>query len=289
MMRAVLASSLLALFGLCAAEQRTVVVTGATGRTGSLLYKRLKAEGIYNVRAFVRNATKAKDVLSCASCDESEGVYEGDITDPASLKKVMTGADALAIATSSSPVCHGVPFGPFGKCAYPKGAEPKVIDFQGTKAQVTAFALAGGDLASKHVLYVSTMDTTVPDNFLDKIDNGHVSFFHLQAEAFIMSSGIPFTITKACGLGDGAAGKNKMIVGHDDASFSLILDHVIPRDDVARVLVEAIRDPAAAAGLRFDLCTQALGKPTTDIANDVLKAARLPWDHRGKMDTSIML
>merc|ERR1712139_163302 len=100
------------------------------------------------------------------------------------------------------------------------------------------------------------MDTTVPDNFLDKMNSGYVSFYHLQAEASIMSAGIPFTIAKACGLGDddSKAGKNKLIVGHDDSSFSLAVNHQIQRADVARVLVEAVRNPEASKGLRFDLC-----------------------------------
>merc|ERR1712107_767550 len=112
---------------------------------------------------------------------------------------------------------------------------------------------------------------------MGKIDHGYVSFYHLQAEVQVMSSGIPFTIPKACGLGDGEGGKKALIVGHDDATFSLILNHEIKRDDVARVMVEAIRNPVLSAGLRFDLCSKALGKATTDIANDVLKAAKLPW------------
>jgi len=263
--------------GQVSGEKRTVVVTGATGRTGALLYKRLAAAGEWNVRAFVRNSTKAKALLGCSACDESDGIFVGDITDATSLTHVMEGADTLAITTSSAPQCSGVPFGPFGKCTYPKGAEPKAIDFAGTKVQVKAFASAGGALKSKQILYVSTMDTTVPGNFLDKIDHGYVSFYHLQAEAFIMSAGIPFTIVKACGLGEGEAGKNKLLVGHDDASFSLIVNHVIQRDDVASVLVEAIRNPTVSAGLRFDICSHFLGKPTTDIVNDVLKAARYPW------------
>jgi len=254
-----------------------VVVTGATGRTGSLLYKRLVAEGLWKVRALVRNSTKAKKVLGCEACDESEGVFKGDITNASSLSRVMSGADTLAVVTASTPKCSGIPFGPFGKCTYPRGGEPKVIDWQGTKAQVVAFASAEGSIASKQVLYVSTMDTTVPNNFLDRLDHGYVSFYHLQAEAAVMSSGIPFTIAKACGLGDGAAGKHKLIVGHDDASFSLLVDHTIARDDVARVLVEAIRAPSASAGLRFDLCSQELGRPTTDISKDVFQAARFPW------------
>eukprot|EP00933_Yihiella_yeosuensis_P070567 TRINITY_DN7868_c0_g1_i1.p1 TRINITY_DN7868_c0_g1~~TRINITY_DN7868_c0_g1_i1.p1 ORF type:complete len:293 (+),score=75.52 TRINITY_DN7868_c0_g1_i1:149-1027(+) len=260
-----------------AAEKRTVVVSGATGRTGNLLYKRLKAENQWNVRAFVRNATKAKDELGCNACDESEGVFIGDVTDVASMSKVMKGADILAIATSSAPQCKGIPFIP-GSCTYPKGAEPKIIDFKGTKNQVAAFASAGGDLKKKQIMYVSTMDTTAPNNFLDRIADGYVSFYHLQGEVAIMASGIPFTILKACGLSDGQGGKNQLAVGHDDSIFSFT--HVVKRDDIARVLVEAVRTPEKAAGLRFDMCANWFGKPTeaTDIAKDVFEAARYSWD-----------
>lgn len=260
---------------------KTIMVSGATGRTGSLLYKRLKTESSWNVRALVRNATKAKGVLGCSKCDESEGVFVGDITKPDTLTKGMKEVDVLVITTASWPICTGPPI--IGKCSFPTGSDPKSIDWLGTKAQVNAFALSEGNLMAKHILYVSTMETTVPNNFLDKLGNSSfTSFYHLQAEASIMSSGIPFTIAKACGLGDGEAGKNKLIVGHDDSSFSLVLNHLIQRDDVARVLVEAIRNPAMSSGLRFDICSHFLGAPTTDITKDVFQAAMFPWDSRAQ-------
>lgn len=260
------------------ATKPAVVVSGATGRTGSLVYKDLKATGQYEVRAFVRNATKAKAVLGCTSCNETEGIFVGDVSEPETLKAVMAGADTLVITTSSVPVCTGsLPF-PMKKCHYPKGGEPKEVDWLGTKAQIDAFGFSGGSMATKQLLYVSTMGTTTPDNFLDKLDKGWTSFYHLQAEADVMSSGIPFTIVKACGLGDGEPGKHKLLVGHDDASFSLAASHEIHREDVARVMVESIRSRSLAVGLRFDLCSAASGAPTTDIATDVLKAAHLPWD-----------
>jgi len=256
-------------------DKRTVVVSGATGRSGNLFYNRLKKENLFNIRTFVRNAAKAKAMLGCDKCDESEGVFVGDITEPASMKAVMTGADVLAIFTSSAPQCHGIPVGPFGNCSYPKGAEPKIIDFQGTKAQVAAFAGAGGDPKLKQIVYMSTMDTTVPDNFLDKLGQGHVAFYHLQAEAIIMSSGIPFTIAKACGLGDGEGGTQRLSVGHDDETFSFT--HTVKRDDVARVLAEAVKHPAESAKLRVDICSHWFGSATTDIVADVFKAGRYPW------------
>lgn len=281
MLRAAVLS--LAFLGDCqvaaADDKLTVLVTGATGRTGQLMYKRLKAENKYNVRAFVRNATKAKDLLGCSACDEAEGVFEGDLTKPETLTHVMEGTDVLAIATSSGPTCNG-PLGPLSGCTYAKGAEPINIDFKGTKAQVKAFAMASGDIASKRIMYVSTMDTTAPDNFLDRLGHGFVSFYHLQAEVSIMTSGIPYTILKACGLGDGEGGKKSLSVGHDDDTFSFT--HMVNRDDVARVLVEAVNEPAASKNLRFDMCANWFGAATTDIKTDIFDKARYPWASKAR-------
>jgi len=282
-----LAVALLVLGSTAVEGKKTVVISGATGQSGNLFYKRLKAENISNVRAFVRNATKAKDLLGCDACDEAEGIFLGDIMDPQTLKAAMKDADVLAIFTSSAPQCHGIPFGPLGNCSYHQGAEPKTIDFVGTKNQLSAFASVGGSPKSKHVIYMSTQGTTKPDNFLDKLGNGQVSFYHLQAEASIMSSGIPFTIAKACGLGSSPGGKSKLSVGHDDATFSYT--HTVNRDDVARVLVEAVRHPDAATGLRFDICSDWFGSPTTDIVKDVFDVARYPWNSVGRMPDRLVV
>lgn len=277
---AVLLTGLLSSLLAAAADRKTVVVTGATGKSGSLFYKRLKAENISNVRAFVRSTMKARNLLGCTACDESEGVFVGDILDPQSMAQVMHGADVLAIFTSSAPHCNGFPFGPFGSCNYTKGAEPNKIDFLGTKLQVAAFASSKGTVKSKHILYMGTMDTTAPDNFLDQIASGYVSFYHLQGEVSIMSSGIPFTIAKACGLGNKPGGTSKLSIGHNDETFSFT--HMINRDDVARVLVEAVRYPEEAQGLRFDICSEWFGSPTTDIVKDVFNVARYPWDVKNR-------
>jgi len=262
----------------------TVLVTGTTGRTGAATYKQLRADGGFNVRAFVRNATKAKDVLDCEKCDESEGVFVGNLDETKLVENAMKGVDMLVIVTAAVAHCHGaVPIPPFGSCSYPDGGFPKDIDWEGTQTQIRAFASAPGNLSAKHVAYVSSGGTTTPNTFFDKVGNGHISFYKLNAEAFIMSSGLPFTILKPCGLGEGPAGKNKLIVGHDD-SINLAIDHTIQRADVARVLVESLRSPSMSSGLRFDLCSHWRGAATTDVVNDVFKAAMYPWDGRLKME-----
>ena len=52
---------------------RTWVVTGATGRTGALVYKLLKKDPGVSVRAVVRNRTKAQMKLGCGACADKEG------------------------------------------------------------------------------------------------------------------------------------------------------------------------------------------------------------------------
>ena len=67
-----------------AAPATTVLVTGASGQTGSILYKLLRATP-GSVRAMVRNTTKARAALGCDKCDPSEGIYTGDVTNVTTL------------------------------------------------------------------------------------------------------------------------------------------------------------------------------------------------------------
>lgn len=274
---------------LCAAAATTptVVVTGATGKTGFPIYRRLKAAGGFNVRAFVRDAAKAKKVLGCDKCDESEGVFVGDLTDAASVQHVMQGAQMLAVATAAVLDCNGPidPTPPFEPCKFHKGAFPIDVDWEGTKAVVSALGSNGtGGVSSKMVAFVSSRDTWNPESTYGNMDNGHQSFYKLNAEAFIEASGLPFTIVKPCGLGDDKGEQYQLVVGHENQGYPK-KDMVIDREDVARVVVEALRNPAAAAGLRFDLCSDEDGAATTDIVKDVFEKARYPWDPRAARPT----
>ena len=82
-------------------QNATVLITGATGRTGSLLFNSLKAHRV-NVRAFVRSAEKAAEYLKCSKCDESEGIYVGDVNDTAALNHAALGVSAVAICAGVS-------------------------------------------------------------------------------------------------------------------------------------------------------------------------------------------
>ena len=79
-----------------------VLVTGASGGTGRLLYQQLKADKrVAEVRALVRAGSgevdKARAALNCTRCDASEGIFYGDVTIPSSLVAPVRGMDTIAI------------------------------------------------------------------------------------------------------------------------------------------------------------------------------------------------
>merc|ERR1711907_15380 len=241
------------MFGYAAAE--TVLVTGATGRTGSLAYAQLKEAG-FDVKALVLNASKAASILHCGACTEKEGIFVGDVTDPATLTPAMANVTRLVITSASTPMCGLRYLG----CKYPKGGMPKDVDWLGNKNLVLAVIAAG----TQHVVLLSSMETTVPDNFLDKLGNGQVLFYKLNAEAFLMSSGLAFTIVKPGGLTMDKGG-NQMFVGHEDQGFNGTSSKEIARADVAAVLTQACKMPALAANTRFDLVADTKTSATPDF------------------------
>uniref|UniRef100_A0A7S0MS38 NAD(P)-binding domain-containing protein n=1 Tax=Pyramimonas obovata TaxID=1411642 RepID=A0A7S0MS38_9CHLO len=218
------------------------LITGATGKTGALLYNSLVKAG-HTVRGLVRSLEKAKEVLNCTSCDSTDGVYVGDVTDESTLEAPMEGVTRLVILTSSVPLKADN-----GSFFFPPGQYPKDVDFLGVKKQVISAKNAG----VKHVLLCSSMGSTNPDNFLNKhLEN--VLFYKLNGEAVLLSSGVPFTIVKPGGLlgEDVPAGTRRLMVGHDDLLDSGVSS--IPRADVAEVFKQAIENPEESQGARFDL------------------------------------
>ena len=243
----------------------SVIVTGATGGTGSLLYKQLKADPrVGMVRAFIYNTSTAHEdaqkILNCTICDASEGIYYGDVTVPATLTPAFAGVDTVAIAV-------GAPGGS-------DEDEQKAIEFIGVENQVKALVASGSSpMSENRVVLCSSMGTTDPNP--KPFMGGPILFWKLNAEAFLMSSGIGNVIVKPCGIeGKYGPGEKELIVGHDDT-----LPHygAISRLDVARVMAEAVAE--RASGLRFDICI-GKGEPTTDLSA-LLVAARWPWQSLG--------
>jgi len=237
-----------------------VVVTGASGRTGSELFRLLKGDArVAEVRGLVLNKTKAQEVLNCTKCDESEGIYIGDVTRPETLAEPFHGMTTVAIAIGS----------PF------KASKDEVrdIEFYGVENQLAALANnSGAALGDLRVVFCSSGATTNPDP--PSFEGGVSLFWKLNAEAFIGSSGMGATIVKPCGLNTNEPSEHRLVTAHDDKlPFPGVMESVSLKD-VARVMAEAV--VRQTTHLRFDMCSGLGGKPTLD-ANEVLESARWSW------------
>lgn len=206
------------------------------------------------------------------SGDESEGIYVGDVTNSSSLYPAMEGVTFVADAVGVSGVNMS-------------DATVENVEWKGVENQVSVLAdiavKQGRPVSSLQFAMISSMGTTNPDP--QPFMGGNVLFWKLQAEAFLASSGVPFTIVKPCGLSNDAAEQVQLDVAHDDY-FMTRQAHVeygfgtVARGDVARVMAYALT--ARRAGLRFDLCgtTRKGTTPTTDDAlGALLDDAQWPW------------
>jgi len=247
-----------------ALSQKVVLITGATGRTGKLIYQRMKTFGDFEVRALVRNITTARSELNCNKCDQSEGIFQGDVTDLASLIPAAKGCDDLVIAVGISLTKNMTLV--------------EEVEFKGVEKQVQAFVsgrVDAGSVSDLHVSFISSMGTTLQNP--PPQAGGAILFWKLQAEAFIQSSGLAYTIIKPCGLTDDGPGQKTLLSGHDDSMMGDIASKEIEisRADVAELIVESVRMGPVHPGFRADVCSKS-GTPTTNL-RAFLEQSRWPW------------
>lgn len=82
--------------------RRKVLVTGAAGRTGSLVFKKLQAKPEFMPVGLVRSSKSAGKLRKATGATE-EQVLIGDAMDPASLAKAMAGCDSVILCSSATP------------------------------------------------------------------------------------------------------------------------------------------------------------------------------------------
>ena len=259
---------------------QVVLVTGATGRLGSRLYLSLKQRkeiqqkrkmkvydevAIAEVRALVRDRAKARDILGCEACDESEGIYIGDVTKQDGLESAARDGKVtvLAIAAGAGP---GV-----------SKEVQRAVEFEGVVNSVRAIATKRSGTASTNggaprVVLCSSMGTTRPPS-TSRI--GDILFWKLNAETFLSTSGVSSTtIVKPCGLKDDIETSAALYTGHLDEPSEF---HTVSRDNVASVMTEAVVMTTSDGGHhRFDLCSKP-GDPTTDFKK-LIEDSRWEWE-----------
>jgi uncharacterized protein YbjT (DUF2867 family) len=192
-----------------------VLVAGATGRTGQQVVRELNAAG-YRVRALVRDPVKARAVLG-DTVEYASGDVRQRPTLDAALQGVRYAISAIG-ATRKDPA-----------------NSPEFVDFQGVRNLADAAAAAKLD----QLVIVSSAGVTQKDHVLNRMfDN--VLVWKGKGEAAVRASGVPYTILRPGGLTDKPGGQNGVRLEQGDSGTGFI-----PRADVARVCVAALKSPAA--------------------------------------------
>lgn len=261
-----------------------VVVTGAGGRTGLIVVRKLLELGCnpkHDIipRAMVRNSdsanrlreqlgTLANGMYSCLE------MVHGDVTKPDTLKAVFEKAQVAIILTSAMPKLNKASLLPviaakvmsFGTASlkptfwFEDGQSPEEVDWLGQRHQIEAAKAAG----VQHIILVSSMGGTQPDHFLNKNMHNMV-LWKRRAEQYLIASGVPYTIIHPGGLlphfGNedkaAAGGMRQLFLGVDDTLLDDGLGHkTIPREDVAELCVQCFLEPEAR-GRSFDVGSSA--------------------------------
>lgn len=230
-----------------------IVVTGASGKFGSLTIPRLRAAGAH-VRAIVRNPEKASDLKNAGV-----EVVKADLDEPETLKPAFEGARRVLVISSLA---------------------PEMVDIQ--KNAVDAARNAGATLIVK----ISAIDA-------DPQSEINTSRWHGQVEEYIRATKIPSVMLRSSGtmqnlLGMGRAvrqgsfktcrtdGREAMVDARDvaEATVSILLGN----ENISRVLTltgpESLTIDEVAA--RISDCVQKLFVPSR-ISEDEYHAMMLGY------------
>ena len=186
-----------------------VFVAGATGKTGRHIVRQLCDRNM-TVTALVRDLEKARDILP-----ETVKLIEGDVLKPDSFEPALNDCSALICATGASPSLD--PTGPYK------------VDYEGTKNLV--------DAAKRHnIEHFVLVSSLCASKFFHPLNLFWlVLYWKKQAEQYIQSSGIPYTIVRPGGLKE-EDNTDNIVMSQADTLF----DGSIPRQKVAQVCVEAL-------------------------------------------------
>lgn len=191
-----------------------IFVAGATGQTGRHVVRQL-IEKKFLVKALVRNIEQARTVLP-----PTTELIVGDILKPETFEYAISDCNALICATGASPSLDFT--------------SPYQVDYQGTKNLVDVAKAKG----IEHFVLVSSLCVS---RFFHPLNLFWlVLYWKKQAEAYIQSSGMTYTIIRPGGLKNEDNSDN-IIMSNADTLF----EGSIPRAKVAQVCVEALLESEA--------------------------------------------
>ena len=165
---------------------KRVLVTGATGRTGSLVLKKLHDESDqFEAIGLARSPIKVKELFG-----STEDFVIGDIKDRSSLDSALKDCDALVILTSAVPKIVTPPSeGQRPEFEFAPQGLPEEVDWLGQKNQIDAAKQAG----IEHIVLVGSMGGTNPNHPLNRIGKANILVWKRKAELYLIDSGIDYT------------------------------------------------------------------------------------------------
>ncbi|MFE3461408.1 NmrA/HSCARG family protein [Nocardiopsis aegyptia] len=225
-------------------ETRTILVTGATGRQGGAVARRLPADG-HRVRALVRRPESA---AARALVESGAEVVAGDLDDAASVRRALVGAYGAFIVP---PVGHG-----------PQGADGGLEARRG-RALIDAAVAAGVEQAV--FTGIGSFSGVAADRTGGK----------QRIERHLWASGLRGTVLRPVRFMTNFLGTG---IGIDDVRDG-VSRHVFPADepvqlvaleDIAEFAAMAFADPDRFTGRTLELAGDA---PTPDEAFAEIRAA----------------
>ena len=266
---------------------KKVLVTGAGGKTGKAVFRKMKEDSAFEVKGVVRSEKSQKMVVKYAGCADDD-VVVASVVEKGSVDAVLKDGDfdAMVIATSATPrimkrsiakllavkVLNFIPGvnlpSEMPKFRWPENGTPQEVDYDGQLAQIDA-SIANG---VKLIVLCSSMGGTQDENRLNAIGDGNILKWKRAAEKYLVekcratNGKTHFTIVHPGGLKgscndlDAEGGKVQLTVGVDDT----LLENEyrsIPRADVAEVLKLALTTEEAL-DRSFDLASLPEGEGT---------------------------
>ncbi len=205
-----------------ALKGKTILVAGASGRAGRYVVQHLHAEGL-RFRAMTRDRAAALERLGADY--ESFDWIECDVRDPAQVLVAMRGVD-LVISVIGANQLTG-------------DNSAEFVDYGGVRNLVDA-AVAG---RVEHFVLLTAIGVTDPAHPFNKATKGALGW-RFKGEEYLRASGLPYTIVRPAGLVNEPGGQKGLRLTQGDV-WRPLLRSTLSRDDLALVLIEALRQPAA--------------------------------------------
>mmetsp|Transcript_23579 Transcript_23579/g.35753 ORF Transcript_23579/g.35753 Transcript_23579/m.35753 type:complete len:333 (+) Transcript_23579:100-1098(+) len=283
---------------------KKVIVTGAAGRTGSIVFSLLNKDPRFDAVGLVRSEASAKKLIAKTSCNLEEIVvsdvtqmeFEKEAENPHPWPYALDGAEAMVICTSAVPQISKVSIikamlkipmnilTPKKKAInfrdlqfkYKPGQYPEMVDYVGQKKQIDLAKKMG----VKHVVLVSSMGGLDKNNFLNQIGkdkngegHGDILIWKRKAERYLCLSGLQYTILHPGGLVDPPEANKMQLVLDVDDKLMQNEKKSIARTDVANLCIAALTE-SGGQSVSFDCIGRQLdeGEESVSSAEETLKA-----------------